>query len=513
MVDDAKEHMEKAQMTRTRIGDPVGVLRMQMAKRKLNCTAGDAKMKQAQSINFENLKVEEEIKLLQNAQTLMYDAVGEYTAAMVQEQIKPVVQKIIGLNARLGRVQANRSNFRFANVMIRQTLLLCSKYEVATTPPIHQEQETATSEEQDAETGVWPEVQDVLNFAEQLCSYSEELKYDSVKSLEHAGQRLLLEDYDAVLTSLLVCEALEKDALLVRGVSLKNKSEVCVLMPQRFKPASWNWTWVEHKRSDEWHETANNAIDQMYSSLQMYLAQGVSTKAVSCLQTLTKFTGALGLHNPGESLMRAVETERRNEEALNALKLVVSTAQRTHHYAAQLEELLNDALDKCSYADDYLEHGEQQGSPPVSPTKQEHLSDSEDGKVGLNNYPNTSRKVRFWHNKWQETGKDTLSQVVCLGIESLVAKAGKQDVKASKASDNTNATPAELVDDVQLRIERAQKLLDVAQQLCATLLERFEGPEAGKSDLKALLRPLEHALSAELEGRWLMLYEDKVPAP
>lgn len=538
VVDDAKRQIEVAQATFAKIGDALGDMRMVMAKRNLDRTAGDAKVKEVNSLNFENLNAEKEIELLQDAQKMLYGAISDYTAAMVQDEIKPVVQKIMGLNVRLARLQANRSNFRCANVMIRQTLLLCSKYEIATAPPNNQQHNT--EEQEDSMTGLWPAVEDTLDFAANLYEYSEELKDDSIKCLQHAQQRLLVQDYDATLTSLLVCEALERDALLVRGVSLKNKDQVCVLMPCNSETIAWNWTWMEQKRSDAWHATANSAIDHMYNSVKTHLEQGLAGRAGATLKTMTKFTQVLALHNPGESLMRAVETARRDQEALEALGLVISTAQRSHHYASQLEKLLGNALDKCSDADDYRDHGEQKCSQPLSFTKEEHDSgfEMQDGKsaasvgaaskamgskqrdkpqkmmesmptAGSNNPPHASSKVRFWQNKWHDAGKDALSQVVSLGIDILVAKTGKQDVKQNQESDKTKASSDH---DVQERINSARALLDTARQLLVLLLDRFEGPEAGKDALQALLRPLENALSVELEGRWSLIYDAEVLA-
>jgi len=540
VVDDAKRQIRVAQTTFARIGDAWGDMRMVMAKRKLDRTAGDTKVKEVKSLNFENLNAEKEIELLQGAQKLLYGAISDYTAAMVQDEIEPVVQKIMGLNVRLARLEANKSNFRCANVMIRQTLLLCSKYEIATATPNNQQHNT--EENEDSKTGLWPAVKDMLDLAAQLYDYSEELKDDSIKCLQHAQLRLLVQDYDAGLTSLLVCEALERDALLVRGVSLKNKDQVCVLMPCNSETIAWNWTWMEQKRSDAWHATANGAIDHMYNSVKTHLEQGLAGRAVATLKTMTKFTQVLGLHNPGESLMRAVETARRDQEALEALGLVISTAQRSHHYASQLEKLLGDALGKCLDADDYRDHAEQKCSQPVSFTKEEHASGSEmgDGKsvatvgaaskamgskqrektqqimeskstAGSNNPPHASSKVNFWHNKWQDAGKDALSQVVSLGIEILVAKTGKQDVKQNQESDKIKAS-SDHDAVVQERINSAQALLDVGRQLLVLLVDRFEGPEAGKDSLPALLRPLENALSVEMEGRWNVIYDAQVRA-
>jgi hypothetical protein len=191
-------------------------------------------------------------------------------------------------------------------------------------------------------------------------------------------------------------------------------------------------------------------------------------------------------------------------------------------------------------ADDYRDHAEQKCSEPVSFTKEEHASGSEmeDGKsvatvgaaskamgskqrektqqimeskstAGSNNPPHASSKVNFWHNKWQDAGKDALSQVVSLGIDILVAKTGKQDVKQNQESDKTKASSDH---DVQERINSARALLDTARQLLVLLLDRFEGPEAGKDALPALLRPLENALSVELEGRWSLIYDAEVLA-
>jgi hypothetical protein len=497
VVDDAKRQIRIAQTTFARIGDALGDMRMVMAKRKLDRTAGDTKVKEAKSLNFENLNAEKEIELLQDAQKLLYGAISDYTAALVQDEIEPVVKKIMGLNIRLARLEANKSNFRCANVMIRQTLLLCSKYEIATAPPNNQQHNT--EEQADSKTGLWPAVKDMLDLAAQLYDYSEELKDDSIKCLQHAQQRLLVQDYDAGLTSLLVCEALERDALLVCGVSLKNKDQVCVLMPCNSETIAWKWTWMEQKRSDAWHATANSAIDHMHNSVKTHLEQGLAGRAVATLKTMTKFTQVLGLHNPGESLMRAVETARRDQEALEALGLVISTAQRSHHYASQLEKLLGDALGKCLDADDYRDHAEQKCSQQVSFT------------AGSNNPPHASSKVRFWHNKWQDAGKDALSQVVSLGIEILVAKTGKQDVKQNQESDKTKAS-SDHDAVVQERINSAQALLDVGRQLLVLLVDRFGGPEAVKDSLPALLRPLENALSVELEGKWNVIYDAQVRA-
>ena len=540
VVDDARRQICVAQTTFARIGDALGDMRMVMAKRKLDRTAGDTKVKEVKSLNFENLNAEKETELLQDAQKLLYGAISDYTAAMVQDQIEPVVEEIIGLNVRLARLEANNLNFRCANIMIRQTLLLCSKYEIATAPP--NDQQHSTEEQEDSKTGLWPAVKDMLDFAAQLYDYSEELKDDSIKCLQHAQQRLLVQDYDAGLTSLLVCEALERDSLLVRGVSLKNKDQVCVLMPCNFETSAWNWTWMEQKRSDAWHATANSAIDHMYNSVKTHLEQGLPGRAVAALKTMTKFTQVLGLHNPGESLIKAVETARRDQEALEALGLVISTAQRSHHYASQLEILLGDALRKCLDADDYRDQGEPKCSQPVSFTKEEHASGSEfqDGKsastvgaaskamgskqrekpqkmmesksaAGSNNPSHASSKVSFWRNKWQEAGKDALSQVVSLGIEILVAKTGKQDVKQNQESGTTTAS-SDHDAIVQERIDSAQALLDAGRKLLVLLLDRIEGPEAGKDALPELLRPLENALSVELEGKWNVIYDAQVRA-
>ena len=87
VVDDAKRQIEVAQATFAKIGDALGDMRMVMAKRNLDRTAGDAKVKEVNSLNFENLNAEKEIELLQDAQKMLYGAISDYTAAMVQDEL------------------------------------------------------------------------------------------------------------------------------------------------------------------------------------------------------------------------------------------------------------------------------------------------------------------------------------------------------------------------------------------------------------------------------------------
>ena len=190
---------------------------------------------------------------------------------------------------------------------------------------------------------------------------------------------MVLQDYDSVLTALLVSQALERDSLLVRGIDVRNVNDQNVVLvldlPEAVKndrtkeskivlakDREFQWTWIEYKRGDEWNLIATKSISQMYDSVVMYLAQGVAREADRFLRTLSKFCKTLGLENPGEALLREVETAKRDSNALELISELVQTSQESHHYAFRLELLCEQAFDACVDADEYREHGDQQDS-------------------------------------------------------------------------------------------------------------------------------------------------------
>ena len=74
------------------------------------------------------------------------------------------------------------------------------------------------------------------------------------------------------------------------------------------KDKEWTWVWTQNRRSSKWQETADKAIDTMFESAQMLLAQGNSRGAKKTLDLLSKFTNGLKLTNPALAITRAVET-------------------------------------------------------------------------------------------------------------------------------------------------------------------------------------------------------------
>lgn len=103
--------------------------------------------------------------------------------------------------------------------------------------------------------------------------------------------------------------------------------------------------------------------------------------------------------------------------------------------------------------------------------------------------------VQFWEQKWINTGKDVLSQVTCHGIEALKVK--------NKTSGAAGSTPDE-------RLVAASKLLDTGRELLEAILDKSVGPDAVKSDMRALLTPLEDAVRGEMESKWEEIYAARI---
>ena len=108
--------------------------------------------------------------------------------------------------------------------------------------------------------------------------------------------------------------------------------------------------------------------------------------------------------------------------------------------------------------------------------------------------------------------RDALSQVSNLGIQCL-AKTRDNSVQKNTAAelvtqDNRHADVTK--DSTAQRIQEAQKMLETGRLLFGKLLENYEGSEASKADILALLAPLERALTEELEGQWEAIYLQQV---
>ena len=550
-LDNAQKSVLEANSGYGKSDDLRGQLRTTAYLRKVHLTAGDAKYKEFKAINLNFLTEADEAEALKQILKLLHGAIDDYTACDAIDQVNRLVKSVLNYSVRLGRLQANMCNYRSANVMLRQSLLLCSKYGLNTlafqgnnqsssaaisraaslmsrTSSVISRSESVNSQ------GVFPEVQDALEFAQQIYDYSREVKDDSQRSLQHAQQRLLLEDYNAVLTACLVSQGLERDSVAVKGINMQDEDKVYVLVPPgfcaedskaTFPTGEWTWTWVEHKTNGSWQEIVDKTISQLYQNVKSGLAEGFARDAEKALEWLTKFTLALELPNPGEALVRAVELAKRNNRALEALQEINRTAQGNPNLAWRLESMLNVSIQLCLDADDYKAHSNE-ATAPDNIESDSHQSKSggssrwslvkmgakatSTAKNKLQHATDPPKKVRFWLQKWQEAGKDALGQVVCYGLERLVTRAEVvQDDEKNIVSEQQQSAGIP-TDESQVRIEAAQKLLDTARRLLEMLLDKYEGPESGKLALNALLRPLENALNAELEGKWEAIYRKQV---
>lgn len=109
--------------------------------------------------------------------------------------------------------------------------------------------------------------------------------------------------------------------------------------------------------------------------------------------------------------------------------------------------------------------------------------------------------------------RDALSQVSNLGIQCLAKTRDncvqKNTTEELVTEDNRHADVT-TKDSAAQRIQEAQKMLETGRLLFGKLLENYEGSEASKADILALLAPLERALTEELEGQWEAIYLQQV---
>ena len=473
------------------LSDAENQMRAAFLARNAKLRQGEVLVKRASLLRFGGMKPEEEIAALQKAIDDLNTAVDCFVIAEASEPIVTTVKEIIRLSVRQGRLLADSKQFLTANVLIRRIILLCNQHKFATSPDKNE---------------IYPEVQEALAFVRQLFAFSQELLDDSCACLAQAEKSLLLEDFEAVLLALIVSQALEQDSLLVRGISIsKAAREVRVLVPPKSitqEPADvgpfvrdvesartkreeleWKWEWVGVKRSQNWHRTANDAIEKMLQSIQMYLAQGMAREANKSMQALKKFTEKLGLENPGVSLMEEVERSNRDAKAVEELENMTETARRCHDHAWMLEDLLVRALDTCLDADDFRAVGD----------KANDIVRPEIAKIGP--------KMRFWESKWLDTGRDVLVRISTLGLEVLTSE-------FPQAGQESKKSKGELVSE---RIEVAKNLLDAGRKFQAALLNRWVPPSAAeKVDVEQELTPLEREMNRQLEGKWETLFAEQM---
>jgi len=324
LVDSAQRRNEDAAAIHDRLSDARGQMRTTMVERKVKLARGDALVKQAQLINLSGLDPEQEVVVLQKVLRLMHGALDRYAQGRAsQTQVVPIVKRVIHLNVRLGRLEADLQNFRHANTLLRQVLILCKNHNLATSSIGAELKALAMCEE----------VQEAVAFAQEVYAYAKELEQDGHKCLEAAQKNLLLQDFELLLLALLASESFQADSLHVRGIPGTGRRiqkgffvlemPVVVIDPEavkhlnsneedelltRAKDKEWTWVWVQNERTQLWQETADKAIETMFESAQIYLSQGNSREAKKILDLLVKFTSALNLPNPALAITVAVET-------------------------------------------------------------------------------------------------------------------------------------------------------------------------------------------------------------
>jgi hypothetical protein len=404
----------------SKVKNVMGMSRIQARFLEVQKSKGDMKVKHADALL--KISIETDVSTLQEAIAALYVAMAAYRAARADKDIVPTVRKIIKLSIQLGRFQADQQHYRSANVLIRQVLLLCDDHKLSTLNG----QLQINSKTQSTMLPLCPEVEDALKFAQELYEFSEKLKMDAAKSCEHAEMLLLLADYDAVMTALLVTEILRNDSLVVRGVVLNDKKEILVLEPPAAivkgckkdelttlaEVTEWKWEWVKSTgRTDEWHALANKVIDTLVNSVHMYLSQQIPTQASKFLQKLNQFCTVLGLENPGTALIQMVEQAERDGSALEAVEALNKAAQ-SQNTTWQLGSLVAEAFDACQYADDYRAQVAQEESRIESKESKESLikskkalSSPKSEYENNSNSPRCASKTRFWENKWLEAGR------------------------------------------------------------------------------------------------------------
>ena len=109
--------------------------------------------------------------------------------------------------------------------------------------------------------------------------------------------------------------------------------------------------------------------------------------------------------------------------------------------------------------------------------------------------------------------RDALSQVSNLGIQCL-AKTRDNSVQKNTTeelvTEDSRHADVTTKDSAAQRLQEAPKMLETGRLLFGKLLENYEGSEASKADILALLAPLERALTEELEGQWEAIYLQQV---
>jgi hypothetical protein len=469
-----------------------------LLQREASTRQGHLHVAKAQIHNSDGMAPEKEINALRKVVEELYAAVDCFTAAEADSLVESTVKRIVRQGVRMGRLHSDLQQFHAANVLIRSILLLCKTHELATwVVPSDDAPKTC------------PEAEDALALTRQIYGYSQELMEDSRESLQRAHKSLLFEDFDAVLTGLVVSQALEQDSMIVRGIHLQDKEELLVLVPPEaaiksinsefmdlidVQATDWTWTQVELRRGDAWYSLANKTVEKLYGLVEMYLAQNSSREAHKAMKHLNKVCSTLNLPNPGLQLFRTVETAKRDSEALEQLDFINATVQRGYHYANNLAPLYKDALKACIDADDYRDFGDE----AAELTRQVPL------QIG--------QSLRFWESKWLDTGRDVLARLVALGLESLAGKAKSKDQGMSGDKQEmgeqsvTHSSFAECIDS-------AQKLLEIGRNFVDTLFDHYVASDSVKQDIIAELVTLQRAVNAQLEGQWEALYDEQVHIP